>query len=301
MIQVIKSGWLDLVMDAGRPGFRAQGVPAGGAADMPARVCANRCVGNSSAAAVLELTGHGPTLRFPEGGRVALSGADMPLHVDGEARSMNSPVELPRGALVQIGRSRTGLRAYLSVAGGINVPMVLGSHSTFLPGGFGGHQGRALKTGDVLRVGEAADTNGGVPGHAIYTGEIQAAIRVLPGPQVSAFEDKALLALLESAYRLLPDSNRMGLRLAGLPLKYTGGSLPTQAVMPGAIQVPPEGQPIVLGWDGPVTGGYPVIACVVTADLPRLAQCVPGESVRFEMLTREKGVQAWQELEGLWS
>lgn len=288
MMEVLRPGLLDLVMDLGRPGYRAQGVPEGGAADAPALVLANRLVGNPDGAAGLELLLQGPQLRFPLGGRIALAGADMGAHLDGRPLAMCQACEVPPAGVLELGRAAAGLRAYLAVAGGIEVFQVLGSRSTFLPGAFGGWQGRALKAGDVLPLGGPGPCRSG----ACAQVQTQGPLRILPGPQLAGFADAALHALCEAEYDVTSDSNRLGLRLAGAGLKYGGGELASQAVLPGAIQVPPDGQPIMVGWDGPVTGGYPVIAGVIAADLPRFAQLKPGDRLAFRFVGLEEAQAA---------
>jgi biotin-dependent carboxylase-like uncharacterized protein len=293
MIIVMRPGMLDLVVDLGRPGYRNQGVPEGGAADTPALIHANRLVGNPDSMAGLELTLRGPELLFPEGGVIALTGADMDARVNGGRLQYGVAQELEPGAKLEIGMARSGARGYLAMAGGLDVPVVLGSRSVFLPGGWGGWQGRALRSGDRLPVGREG-------GQAEwlrmpeFTPCPDCCLRVLPGPQLGSFSDKALVSFLEQVYTVDADSNRVGIRLQGVSLEYQGEELASQGVLPGAVQVPPGGQPIILGWDGPVTGGYPVIAGVISTDLPRLAQLKPGDRVSFRMVGVEQARMAWR-------
>lgn len=291
MIEVVRPGLLDLVIDLGRPGFRAQGVPEGGAADARALVLANRLVGNEDGAAGLEMLLRGPTLRFPLGGRIALAGADMQARCDGDPVPQGHALEIAPGGELELGSASCGLRAYLAVAGGIEVPPLLGSRATFLPGGFGGWQGRALKAGDALPVGAA----GGCRKGSLSFAACDKTLRILPGPQLAGFADAALKLLTASEYTVSMDANRLGLRLSGPQLAYTGGEHASQAVLPGAIQVPPDGQPIILGWDGPVTGGYPVVAAIIAADLACLAQLRPGDSLKFAFVTLEQAQAAWRQ------
>ena len=291
MIEVIKPGLLDMVMDLGRAGLRSQGVPAAGAADALALIVANRLVGNPDDAAGLEMTQVGSVLRFIHGGVAALTGADMGAFLDNQAVSSNQRLVISPGSELRLGRAKHGLRTYLAVAGGIDVPLVLGGRSTFLAGGFGGYQGRALRGGDVLAIGDLKFHQRQLP--AFLQGD-KTRIRILPGPQIADFADAALATLVGRAYRVLADSNRMGIRLLGETMSYRGQELASQGVLPGAIQVPPDGQPIILGWDGPVTGGYPVIAGVISADLSRLGQLVPGDALSFEFVTRQQAVESWR-------
>jgi len=281
MIEVLRAGLCDLVMDLGRPGMGALGVPAGGAADPAALAAANRLVGNDVSAAGLEITLSGPHLRFPLGGVMALTGARF-----GARRSSGVPVAwnetlvLAAGESLSLERPEAGCRCWLALRGGLAVPPLMGSRSTFLPSAFGGHGGRALQAGDVLRCGAPADEV-----RLLRTsppvGETGASLRVVAGPQVGQFDDAGLAAFFGGSYRVGAAADRRGLRLAGAAVSHSKAELPSQGVLPGAIQVPPDGQPIILGWDGPVTGGYPVIAGVITADVPRLAQLRPGDAVRF--------------------
>lgn len=291
MIEVIKAGLLDMVMDMGRPGLRAQGVPEGGAADVPALTLANRLVGNPDAAAGLEILLRGPVLRFPRGGIIALTGADMPARCNGDPVPYGHTREIPPGGVLEIGTAVRGLRTYLAVAGGIEATRIMDSRATFLPGGFGGWRGRALGAGDRLPVGVAEPQQNGTLHFARREKNV---LCILPGPQVAGFADAALKRLTAGDFRVSPDASRLGLRLSGARLEYMEGELASQAVLPGAIQVPPDGQPIVLGWDGPVTGGYPVIAGVIAADLSCLAQLRPGESVEFAFVSPEEAQVAWR-------
>lgn len=282
-IEVERAGLCDLVVDLGRPGFADLGVPAGGAADPGALAAGNRLVGNGVAAAGLEISVSGPVLRFPQGGVLALTGGRFAAtRSSGGAVEWNRTLVLGAGETLAFGSAQGGCRCWLSLRGGLAVAEVLGSRSTFLPGGFGGQQGRALRAGDVLAVNEVG---GGVrllraspPAAAMAGG----ALRVIAGPQAGGFADAGLAAFFGARYRVTSASDRRGLRLAGPPVPHVRGEMASQGVMPGAVQVPADGQPIILGWDGPVTGGYPVIAGVICADWPRLAQLRPGDAVSFE-------------------
>ncbi|MDQ1315189.1 MAG: hypothetical protein QG662_1298 [Pseudomonadota bacterium] len=287
MIEILRAGQCDLVMDLGRPGHGALGVPAGGAADPGALAAANRLVGNDEAEAGLEMTLTGPSLRFPEGGVVALTGAHFEATSgSGTAVAWNETLVLAAGETLSLGRALAGCRCWMAFRGGLALPRVMNSRSTFLPAGFGGLRGRALRTGDMLAVGA-------------ITGEVRrlraqplpdargASLRVVAGPQSARFDDSGLAAFFTGRFRVSGASDRRGLRLSGPVLSHARIDLPSQGVLPGAVQVPPDGQPIILGWDGPVTGGYPVIAGVVAADWPRLAQLRPGDEVSFATIDIE--------------
>lgn len=281
MIEVLRAGLCDLVMDQGRPGYGALGVPAGGAADPLALATANRLVGNDRGAAGLEVTLTGPELHFPAGGVVALAGARFSAtRSSGAAVPWNAPLVLAAGESLELGRVEAGCRCWLAVRGGVTVPPLLGSRSTFLPGGFGGHAGRALQAGDRLDTGAPAGDM-----HLLRAQPpadmAEAPLRVVAGPQVGLFDDAGLATFFGGRFRVDAATDRRGVRLSGPAVTHARSELPSQGVLPGAIQVPPDGQPILLGWDGPVTGGYPVIGTVIEADWPRLAQLKPGDAVRF--------------------
>ncbi len=284
MIEVLRAGLCDLVMDQGRRGLGAIGVPAGGAADRAALAAANRLVGNAAAAAGLELVLSGPQLRFPAGGVAALAGTRFQAaRSSGAAVAWDETLVLAAGETLSLDRTLAGCRCWLAVRGGLAVPPVMGSRSTFLPSGFGGQEGRPLRAGDRLECGAGAGEvrllRAQPPAMAA-----DAPLRVIAGPQIGLFDDTGLGAFFGGVYRVAAASDRRGLRLAGPAVTCSRIELPTQGVLPGAIQVPPDGQPIILGWDGPVTGGYPVIASVIEADLPRLAQLKPGDAVQFVTL-----------------
>ena len=280
MIEVLRPGLCDLVMDLGRPGRGALGVPAGGAADPAALAAANCLVGNDASAAGLEIILSGPRLQFPLGGIAALTGARFAAsRSSGAPVAWNETLVLAAGEVLTLDRPEAGCRCWLALRGGLAVPQVMGSRSTFLPSGFGGHCGRPLQAGDVLRCGAAVGEMRLLRAFPPPSGT--GGLRVVAGPQAGQFDDAGLLAFFGSPYRVEAASDRRGLRLSGAPVSHHRDELPSQGVLPGGIQVPPDGQPIILGWDGPVTGGYPLIGGVITADMSRLAQLKPGDSTRF--------------------
>ncbi|MGO9444468.1 MAG: biotin-dependent carboxyltransferase family protein [Thiobacillaceae bacterium] len=289
-LHVIRAGLLDTVQDLGRPGYRHFGVPQSGAADQNALILANRLVGNEDGAAGLEFTFRGPKLGFPEGGVVALAGARFESNGADPSGGWNQTRLLAAGETLDLGQALDGYRGYLAIGGGLGLPRVLGSRATFLAGGFGGLGGRALWAGDELPVGDHGLIRMGRAASVAETGPI----RVVAGPQLRDFSDAALISLLCSDFRVESSLDRAGIRLNGAPLKRSHQTrLPSQGVLPGAIQVPPDGQPIILGWDGPVTGGYPVIAGVICTDLGRIAQLRPGDRLRFTALSPEDARDAW--------
>lgn len=281
VVEVVRAGLCDLVVDQGRPGYEHLGVPRGGAADPAALAVANRLVGNDATAAGLELAYTGPMLRFPHGGAVAIVGAFFAAtRSNGTAVKWNETLVLEPGEILDLGAARQGCRCWLAFRGGLQVPVLMDSRSTFLPAGFGGLEGRALRHGDVLRLGELAAAQRLL--RAVPPADANDhCLRVVAGPQAGLFDDAGLAAFFSEPYRVASASDRRGLRLNGTALSHASTELPSQGVLPGAVQVPPNGQPIILGWDGPVTGGYPIIAGVIRADWSRLAQLRPGDEVRF--------------------
>jgi biotin-dependent carboxylase-like uncharacterized protein len=264
-------------------------VGCAGPVDGTALAAANRAVGNHAAAAALECTVAGPLVEFLAPVHLAVAGADLGAVLE---RADLGDWPLPRGASVlarpgnrlRFTGRRDGCRAYLALRGGIDVPLVLGSRSTDLASGFGGLDGRALRADDRIAVlpasGDEAVRSQAVP----LAGSVR--VRVVLGPQDHHFAADTTARFLEDAWRVAATSDRIGLRLEGEPLRHHGAAeILSDGMVPGSIQVPPDGQPIVMLADGPTTGGYPKIATVLASDLPLLAQLVPGEGeVRFEQV-----------------
>lgn len=290
-ILVLKSGWLATVQDLGRYGHQQYGVSVSGAMDPFSTIVANRLVGNPDQAAVLELTLKGPELQFERDTVIAITGADLSPSINGHHVPMWESIAIQRGNHLSFGMPRTGSRAYLAIAGGIEVPLVLGSRSTHCASKIGGLHGTPLKPGDVfysgtvrpfvtLRIG----TRFPAPLRPHY--ERSASLRVIPGPQLHFFGNKALTTLMETIYTVSPESDRMGYRLAGSTLIRKGSSeFISDGTVMGALQVPSNGQPILLMADRQTTGGYPKIAVVISADLPLAAQLAPGDRITFTRCT----------------
>ncbi len=297
-LEVLDGGLLTTVQDEGRRGHRRLGVPWCGALDGVAARAANRAVGNTAGAAVLECTAAGPTLRFLAPARFAVTGADLGAvleRTDLGAWPVPSgrPVVARPGNVLALRQRRAGLRAYVALAGGIDVPPVLGSRATDLVAGFGGIEGRALRAGDLLAAGGRAEAPEVMDTALPAPPAASVMLRVVAGPQDDMFTDEALARLESEVYEVGPLSDRTGCRLAGAPLVHRGaGEILTDGMVPGCIQVPPDGQPIVLLGDGPTTGGYPKIATVVSSDLHLLGQCAAGDRIRFRVVTVEEAQQA---------
>jgi biotin-dependent carboxylase-like uncharacterized protein len=273
-LTVLATGPLTTVQDEGRPGQAALGIGRSGACDRASAALANRLVGNPASAAVLEVT---------FGGLAVRAGADL-LVVTTGARCPGAPHAAPtllrRGAELRLGPPAGGLRSYLAVRGGIDVPPVLGSRATDVLAGLGP---AVVAAGDVLPVGEPSVPPAGVdlaPVADPPAGEV--AVAVLPGPRADWFGAAGWSALTGQPWQVTSDSNRVGLRLDGRPLaRLRGGELPSEGMVRGALQVPPAGTPVLFLADHPVTGGYPVIGYVVDADVDRCAQLRPGQALRF--------------------
>ncbi len=293
--EVERGGLLTTVQDLGRPGYQRYGVPWSGAADPPSLVFANRAVGNPDGAAGLECTLMGPALRFLRPVLAALGGADHRAQLDlpGGLRwpvPVGMSFRAPEGSVLRFTGPPTGMRAYVAFAGGIDVPEVLGSRSTYLTAEFGGFAGRAFRPGDRIPVGRpfpGARENRFEPAarRAAAPGPLR--LRISLGPQEDCFTAACLKRLPELAFTVSNDSNRMGTRLDGPLLQHRPGmkEIVSDANPHGAVQVPPSGHPIVMGADQGTTGGYPKIGSVVAPDRARLAQALPGAAVALDVVS----------------
>lgn len=295
MIEVVKAGRWSTIQDQGRPGLEGFGIPPGGAADCFAARVANELVGNRPDAALLECTAAGPALRFDDDHIVALTGGEVASAPNWQA------VRVPRGSSLNVATIGPGLRTYVAVRGGIDVPLVLGSRSFCQHGTFGGGFGRPLAAGDRLRigltVGHEPATVPWPPSHRLpLRGPWE--VRVIAGPQRDAFAVDALERLGATACRVTPEIDRMGLRLETPGLRLQSQEILTVPMTAGAIQVTPSGGLIVLHVDHQTSGGYPVIATVISADLPLLAQARPGDTVRFRIVDSADAARAWRRISG---
>jgi antagonist of KipI len=294
-ISVRRPGLLTTVQDAGRFGLQHLGVPPSGPMDPLSFRLANLVAGNDEAEAALEVTVTGPELRFQSDAVIAICGADLSPMIDGREVPLNEAVSVARGATLEFGARRNGTRAYVAVRGGIDVPVVLGSRATSLQAQLPGLAGRALRAGDVLPIGGRVerDVEPDVEIEMTRDQTRPAVLRFVAGPDSDRFPADAIEGLASGAYRIAPQSNRMGYRLEGAPvLPVERGELLSEASPSGTIQVPPSGQPILLMADRQTSGGYPRIGTVITADLPVAGQLAPGDEIRFERCDRETAVAA---------
>ena len=283
--KVLTPGAFTTVQDLGRFGFQRMGIPVSGALDRFACQVANLLVGNPPDAAVLEITVMGPRLEFLSETHIALAGAQMGMTLNDEPVSGWQSIRVSPDDVLDIHQVTSGCRAYLAISGGIDVPRVMGSRSTYVGGRMGGFKGRPFKIDDVLKRGE--NTGLGTPRHLprewvpAYPENI--VLRVIPGPQDDFFRE-GLDTLFSSDYLVTAKADRMGYRLQGpdiSPLEHMPPSIISEPSMPGGIQIPADCQPIVLLVEQTV-GGYTKIATVISPDLARLAQAVPGDTVSFE-------------------
>lgn len=284
MILVESAGVFASVQDRGRPGWSQVGVGRSGAFDPTAAALANRLVGNDETAAVVEALGGGLRLRASQQVTLAVTGAQGSLSLAGRSAPRNAPLILARGDVLEIGSPTVGLRSYLGVRGGVAVPVVLGSRSWDTLGRVGPPPlapGYRLALGAPSGVGPLVEI---APIAALGA----AVLDVVAAPRVDWFTPAAWQLLTETSWEVLPASDRVGIRLSGPVLERrierVGAELPPEPMVRGAIQVPPDGRPIILGPDHPTTGGYPVIGVVSTAGVARCAHLVPGERVRLRAI-----------------
>lgn len=286
-LKVIKPGLLSSFQDTGRHGFQHWGVPVGGAMDEAAHELCNLLVGNPRTFTTLEMTLQGPTLHFQAKALVGLAGADLGAVINGEPFKPGMSRVVPADSMLSFSKRVKGARAYLAVGGGFLLSPVMNSTSTHTRGGFGGLRGRALQAGDLIPICSSFANPPRLAAwqeHGVEEG-LEAPIRVMVGREWRFFSEQARRVLLDSRYTLTPASDRMGYRLEGeaLPLAMPCELL-SESVAFGTVQVPPNGQPVILMADRQTTGGYPRIAQVASVDLPRLAQMLPGDTLRFSLI-----------------
>ncbi|NDK57461.1 5-oxoprolinase subunit C family protein [Pontibacter fetidus] len=317
-IKILKPGLLSTIQDEGRYGYQKDGMVVSGAMDKIALRIANLLVGNAPHSAALEITLLGPQLYFDADHLIAVTGANLSPTIDGQPIKLWRPTLVKKGAILAFGTPVLGCRSYVAIAGGYAVPEVLGSFATYLRAGIGGYKGRALQADDILNVNEPdarlttywrelelPERTGNYnqatwsPAPELYpTYEENPTIRAVKGPEYELFAESDLTHFRTEKYLVKSESDRMGYRLQGSPLSLTEPKeLLSSAVTFGTVQVPPQGQPIVLMADHQTTGGYPRVAQVITADLPKLAQVQPGKYITFEEVTLEKAQQLYMQQE----
>lgn len=289
-LKIISPGVLTTVQDSGRLGHQAAGFSVSGAMDTDALAMANILVNNPADCACLEMVFQGACVQFDRKTYFALTGADFSPTLNGNPIPMYQAIEVKAGDTLRCGIAANGKYGYLAIAGGIDVPVVMGSRSTNLKCKLGGHQGRKLAAGDELPL--------NVTGeflfnhyrkhwqHIPYSNTVT--LRVVPGPQEHAFTRSGLQTFTSSIYTLLPESDRMGSRLSGPAIEAKAGvDIISDAIAFGSVQIPASGTPIIMLADRQTTGGYAKIGTVISADLPKLVQCTAGAEIRFSFVTVE--------------
>ncbi len=294
MIRVIKPGLLTTVQDLGRFGYAHLGVSPAGAADPISLRAVNLLVGNDENAPALEMTLLSPVLEFEIAATVAITGSSL-----SSSTPLYEAIEVCAGQRLELGSLTSHARCYLAVRGGVSVPEIMGCASTFLPACIGGYEGRALRSGDLLAIGHRA-ASGVCRADASRLRQLIACapLRTVAAPQSEWYTGKAQEMFYSQVFRVSDHSNRSGLRLTGDPIRAKDSrELLTEGIALGAVQVPADGQPIMLFVDQQTTGGYPKIANVIAADLPRVGQLRPRDEIKFELVTIDEAIAALRERE----
>lgn len=301
-IKIIKPGLLTSVQDLGRHGYQQYGVCVSGAMDHVSARLANILLGNDEGEGLLELTMLGPQIEFSDPMVIAITGGDLQATINGLAVKMNRSLRVNSGDKLDFKGMKAGCRAYIAFAGGIDVPLIMGSKSTYTRGNMGGYKGRALKAGDVLSINKPSQPMDTLVGREIgecfyeYTDDIE--LRVVLGPQEDAFTEEGIKTFFNSSYMVTNECDRMGYRLEGEKVDHKeGGDIISDGIAMGAVQIPSHGQPIIMMADRQTTGGYTKIANVITVDLPRVAQAKPGDKISFKRVSLDEAHILLRDLE----
>ena len=303
-LQIIQPGMLSTIQDRGRYGYQRFGMPTAGAMDTFALRAANALLGNDDNAAGIEATVLAPRMTALADTRIAVTGASVSPKVDGAPVPMWEAVPVKAGASLAFSGPKDGMRAYIGVSGGIDVPVIMGSRATYAKAAIGGMDGRPLRAGDILNT-FGDDSDAAIPTHAFpadaipnYGGNHE--LRVVLGPQREAFTQAGIDTLLSATYTVSIYSDRMGYRLEGEPIEHVDGpDVISDGTPLGTIQVPGDGQPIILLADRGTTGGYTKIATVISSDLSKVAQAMPGNTVTFKAVSVEEAQEAYRSQEAL--
>lgn len=301
-LEILQPGLLTTVQDTGRYRHQHFGVPVSGAMDLFSLRAANLLIGNDQNDACLEMTGIGPRTRFLSDTHISITGADLVPLLDGNPLAQWHCVQVTKDSILSFQGPNDGLRSYLAITGGIDVPQVMGSRSTYLKSAIGGLEGRALKARDILSRREAT---GLVPKERGLPDTLQPPtyghhheIRVVLGPQVTAFTQNGVETLLRSEYSVSADSDRIGYRLDGPQVEHlSSADIVSDSTPLGAVQIPGDGQPIILLADRGTAGGYPKVATVISPDVSRLGQAMPGDTLTFKSVTVEEAHSILREQE----
>jgi len=285
-------GLLTTVQDCGRYGYQRFGMPVSGAMDTFSLQLANILVGNDINEACLEATLFGPEITFTSSGAIAICGADMTPILNGKSISLYKTIEVNAGSKLSFSGLKSGSRTYIAFAGGIDIPTVMGSRSTYMRAKVGGVEGRALKAGDEITLGTISKKiqKREIPIDFIPKYQSNQTVQIIPGPEVKSFELEGIRSFLTTEYVVSDQSDRMGYRLTGSSIKHHSGSadIISAGISIGTIQVPGNGQPIILMADRQTTGGYARLANVISTDLTLAAQLKPGDKIRFREVSLEK-------------
>ncbi len=288
IFKVVKPGLFTTVQDAGRYGHLKYGVPISGAMDTFSLIAANLLVGNPPNSACLEITFIGPELQALTKTQIAVTGGEIPIDINGHKASMWQTIEVQEGDIINFAKTESGCRVYMSIRGGINTPQVLGSRSTYVRGGFGGIDGRQLRSGDIIKGFPTITLEHGYafPEELIpkYTNFYE--IHTILGPQADMFTEKGIETFLTNEYTVTSEADRMGYRLEGQKIEHkTKAEIISDPLLPGAVQIPPNGKPIIIMRDAQTTGGYPKIAVAITPDISLLGQAKPNDKIKFSKIT----------------
>jgi len=306
VFHALKPGLFTTVQDLGRYGYLKYGIPISGAMDTFSLVAANILVANNSNDACLETTLFGPELQALTRTQIAITGRDISPKINGQNVPTWQTLEIQKGDVISFGKVENGCRAYLSIRGGINTPLVLGSRATYVRGGFGGINGRQLKTRDIIEGFDrpSLKVEYSMPEDLVpqFTGQFKA--HVILGPQADMFTERGMNTFLSSPYKVTLEADRMGYRLEGPIIEHKAkADIISDALLPGAIQVPKNGKPIIIMRDAQTTGGYPKIAVAIIPDVSLLGQAKPNDIIEFSKITmsqaREKLFEYYKLLSNL--
>ncbi|MDM5296961.1 biotin-dependent carboxyltransferase family protein [Bacillus pumilus] len=314
-IQVIKPGMFTTIQDKGRIGYQKYGVLTSGGMDQLSLRVANLLAGNQESEAALEISlmGPGPVFTCQTDQLIAVTGADVEVDIDGESAPLWKPLFIPSGSAISFGPCKRGCRSYLAVAGGFDIKPVMQSKSTYVRAEIGGLKGRPLAKGDVLPVGKPSrlacgltkmlttkvrNRGYGAPDWTVNHAHFlplhkSPVIRIVAGRHMAHFQEESQQAFFEQPFQVTPQSDRMGCRLKGEPIRLKKKlELMSEAVACGSVQIPPDGQPIILLADRQTTGGYPRMGEVATVDVPLIAQAMPGANLHFQRIDRQEAERA---------
>ena len=302
-IKILNPGMMTTVQDLGRIGYQQFGVSVSGAMDQIAAILANVLVGNKDNEGLLEVTIMGPKIEFQDTCLVAITGGDLQPLINNNPIDMNKSVKANKGDILSFRGIKKGCRSYIGFSGGIDVPVVMGSKSTFLKAKIGGFEGRVLKANDILSIGNVNtsinDLSGiQVPADFYNYGGKNIELRMVLGPQDDYFSQEGIETLFSSEYVVTNNSDRMGYTLEGPLIKHKeGADIISDGISMGAVQVPNKGTPIIMMADRQTTGGYTKIGNIITADLPKVAQAKPGDKIRFKKSSIEEAQDSIKELQ----